>query len=56
MGEWPARPPDDPAQHMTERPTRPRGGWGVPGGLGHRADFGYQTAMDVVEPASDGGR
>jgi hypothetical protein len=56
MGEWAARPADDPAQHVTERPTRPRGGWGVPGGLGHRADLSHQAAVHVVEPASDGGR
>jgi hypothetical protein len=56
MSEGPARPADDPAEHVTERPTRPRSGWGVPGDLGHRADLGHQTSMDVVEPASDGCR
>jgi hypothetical protein len=56
MGEWPARTADDPAQYVTERPTRPCSGWGVPGGLGHRADLGHKMAMDVVEPASNGGR
>ena len=56
VGERPARPTDDPAQHVTERSTRPRGGWGVPHGVEHRSDLGHQTSMDVVEPPSDGGR
>jgi hypothetical protein len=56
MGEGPARPADDPAKHVTERPKRAGGGRGVPGGVGHRADLGHQAPMDVVEPPSDRGR
>ncbi len=54
MGERPGGTADDPSHDVAERPSRSRGGRRVPVRVGHRADLGHQTAMDVVEPATDG--